>query len=259
MQGNSNQKPHSKLIRSLSLIAAIIVLIGSVLMYVWPGLDMRSKNASFVPFVSSAYAEEFKELKKGSSGQAVKEMQFALAELDYYAGPVDGNFSKALESAVQAFQKDFDLAVTGRIDYDTYLLLAADVPDILPEATAAPKTNETPFVILGEWYSDKDHVAAYLLTFEELPENYLTKKEAQALGWISSKGNLWDVAPGMSIGGDRFGNYEGILPKKNGRQYYECDIDFDGTYRNGKRIVFSNDGLIFYTEDHYETFEEITE
>ena len=209
--------------------------------------------------ITSAYAEDFKELKKGSSGQAVKEMQFALAELDYYAGPVDGNFSKALESAVQAFQKDFDLAVTGRIDYDTYLLLAADLPNTLPEATAAPHANETILVILGEWYSDKDHVAAYLMEFDELPENYLTKKEAQALGWVSNLGNLWEVAPGMSIGGDRFGNYEGILPKKNGRQYYECDIDFDGTYRNGKRIVFSNDGLIFYTEDHYETFEEIKE
>ncbi len=238
-------------------VLLVLIMAAAALAGKW--IVQKHSNLPATGIITSAYAEDFKELKKGSSGQAVKEMQFALAELDYYAGPVDGNFSKALESAVQAFQKDFDLAVTGRIDYDTYLLLAADVPDILPEATAAPKTNETPFVILGEWYSDKDHVAAYLLAFEELPENYLTKKEAQALGWISSKGNLWDVAPGMSIGGDRFGNYEGILPKKNGRQYYECDIDFDGTYRNGKRIVFSNDGLIFYTEDHYETFEEITE
>jgi len=67
------------------------------------------------------------------------------------------------------------------------------------------------------------------------------------------------VAPGRSIGGDKFGNYEGLLPRKGGRQYYECDIDFEGRYRNGKRIVFSNDGLVFYTEDHYETFEEIKE
>ena len=63
------------------------------------------------------------------------------------------------------------------------------------------------------------------------------------------------MAPGMSIGGDYFGNYEGLLPEANGRDYYECDIDFDGTYRNSKRIVFSNDGLIYYTEDHYESFE----
>ncbi|MBR2053346.1 MAG: hypothetical protein IJ968_00460, partial [Clostridia bacterium] len=62
---------------------------------------------------------------------------------------------------------------------------------------------------------------------------------------------------GMSIGGDKFGNYEELLPVKKGRQYYECDIDFDGWEANAKRIVYSNDGLIFYTEDHYETFEEI--
>ena len=75
------------------------------------------------------------------------------------------------------------------------------------------------------------------------------------MGWAASEGNLWQVAPGMSIGGDRFGNREGLLPEAPGRQYYECDIDFDGKYRNEKRIVFSNDGLIYYTEDHYESFQ----
>ena len=100
-------------------------------------------------------------------------------------------------------------------------------------------------------------MAEYLYTFGHLPSNYLTKKEAQKLGWVSSQGNLWKVAPGMSIGGDRFGNREGLLPEAQGRKYYECDIDFDGTYRNAKRIVFSNDGLIYYTEDHYESFQPL--
>ena len=107
------------------------------------------------------------------------------------------------------------------------------------------------------WYSSKEEVSFYIYTYGELPDNYLTKDEAYALGWDSSKGNLWDVADGMSIGGDKFGNREGLLPKEKGRVYYECDIDYEGGYRNGKRIVFSNDGLIYYTEDHYESFEEI--
>ena len=107
------------------------------------------------------------------------------------------------------------------------------------------------------WYSSKEEVSLYIYTYGELPDNYLTKDEATALGWDSSKGNLWDVADGMSIGGDRFGNREGLLPEEDDRIYYECDIDYEGGYRNGKRIVFSNDGLIFYTEDHYESFEEI--
>lgn len=104
-------------------------------------------------------------------------------------------------------------------------------------------------------YSSKEEVAEYLHQYGHLPSNYLTKKEAQELGWVSSEGNLWDVAPGISIGGDRFGNREGLLPQAQGRKYYECDIDFDGTYRNAKRIVFSNDGLVYYTEDHYQSFQ----
>ena len=107
----------------------------------------------------------------------------------------------------------------------------------------------------GEWYDGMEEVAIYLTFFEELPDNYLTKKEAQALGWDNRKGNLWDVAEGRSIGGDRFGNYEGLLPNAKGRKWTECDIDYDGRYRNGKRIVFSNDGLIYYTGNHYESFD----
>ena len=104
-------------------------------------------------------------------------------------------------------------------------------------------------------YSDKEHVALYIHEFNHLPSNYISKQKAESLGWIASKGNLWKVAPGKSIGGSHFGNYEGQLPKAKGRKYYECDVDFDGKYRNAKRIIYSNDGLIYYTDDHYETFE----
>ena len=61
---------------------------------------------------------------------------------------------------------------------------------------------------------------------------------------------------GKCIGGSRFGNYEGLLPEADGRTYTECDIDTLGAdSRRAKRIVFSNDGLIYYTEDHYKSFE----
>ena len=104
-------------------------------------------------------------------------------------------------------------------------------------------------------YTSKDEVAAYLYEFGHLPDNFITKKEAKALGWDSKEGNLDEVAPGKSIGGDYFGNYEEVLPKADGRTYHECDIDYEGGHRNAKRIVYSDDGLIYYTEDHYETFE----
>ena len=127
------------------------------------------------------------------------------------------------------------------------LELAADVVTAVLETQSAISEEGT--------YTSKEEVAAYLNEYGHLPSNFITKKEAQKLGWVSSEGNLDEVAPGMSIGGDYFGNYEGLLPEADDRDYYECDIDFDRTYRGGKRIVFSNDGLIYYTEDHYESFE----
>lgn len=104
-------------------------------------------------------------------------------------------------------------------------------------------------------YTSKEEVAAYLRRYDHLPDNFITKKEAKKLGWVSSEGNLDEVAPGKSIGGDHFGNYEGALPEKKGRDYFECDIDYDGGYRGEKRIIFSDDGLIYYTQDHYQTFD----
>ena len=129
---------------------------------------------------------------------------------------------------------------------------------LAPAALAAITVDAADYAVEEDgWYDSMEEVAIYLTFFEELPGNYLTKKEAQAIGWESRKGNLWDVADGCSIGGDRFGNYEGLLPEAKGRKWTECDIDFDGSYRGAERIVFSNDGLIYYTGDHYESFEEI--
>lgn len=103
-------------------------------------------------------------------------------------------------------------------------------------------------------YTTREDVALYIHTYGHLPDNFITKKEAQALGW--SGGSLEPYAPGMCIGGNRFGNYEGLLPEADNRSYTECDIDTLGAdSRGARRIVFSNDGLIYYTEDHYASFE----
>lgn len=106
-------------------------------------------------------------------------------------------------------------------------------------------------------YTSKDDVALYIHTYGKLPLNYITKAKAQEMGWDPEKGNLSDVLPGMSIGGSAFGNYEGNLPRATGRKYFECDIDYEGGYRGAKRLIYSNDGLVFYTEDHYKTFEQL--
>ena len=106
-------------------------------------------------------------------------------------------------------------------------------------------------------YTSVEEVALYIFTFAKLPDNYITKEEAIALGWQSEKGNLWVVSDQMSIGGERFGNREKLLPNADGRIWFECDIDYQGGYRNAKRLVYSNDGLIYYTDDHYASFTEL--
>ena len=99
-------------------------------------------------------------------------------------------------------------------------------------------------------------MALYIHVYDSLPDNFITKKEAQALGWTG--GSLEPYAPGKCIGGDYFGNYEELLPEQSGREYHECDIDTLGAKSRGaKRIVYSNDGLIYYTGDHYTTFEQL--
>ena len=137
------------------------------------------------------------------------------------------------------------------------------VADSAPSAEAAQSTTAVNSEIAEEpqaealpedgTYSSRDDVALYIHTYGHLPGNFITKKEARELGW--SGGSVEDYAPGKCIGGDHFGNYEGLLPEKSGRSYTECDIDTLGSSgRGAKRIIFSNDGLIYYTDDHYASF-----
>ena len=98
----------------------------------------------------------------------------------------------------------------------------------------------------------------YLMFFGALPEYYISKDEAQKLGWISGEGNLSDVSPGKTIGGDEYYNKEGKLPDSYDRTWYEADINYTSGYRGNCRILYSNDGLIFVSYDHYHTFYEIT-
>ena len=128
------------------------------------------------------------------------------------------------------------------------------LPEEGDETPDAPEDGADAAIDEDGSYTSKEDVALYIHTYGHLPENFITKKEAQALGW--NGGSLEPYAPGKCIGGSRFGNYEGLLPAAEGRTYTECDIDTLGAdSRGAKRIVFSNDGLVYYTGDHYESFE----
>lgn len=124
------------------------------------------------------------------------------------------------------------------------LLIGFPLPGCGSEKPAGPVTS---FREVGD----------YIKAHHRLPDNFITKKEAGKLGWTASRGNLWAVAPGKSIGGDVFHNREKKLPVKSGRVWYEADINYTGGKRNQYRMIYSNDGLIYITEDHYRTFKEI--
>ena len=124
----------------------------------------------------------------------------------------------------------------------------ADEPEdaLICALSAAPDEHGT--------YDGKDDVALFIHTYGHLPDNYITKQQAEDAGW--SGGSVEKYCPGKCIGGSRFGNFEGLLPDKDGRTWTECDINTLGaSSRGAERIVFSNDGLIYYTPDHYESFE----
>ena len=137
------------------------------------------------------------------------------------------------------------------------LAVTAEQETLTPTATTEPAS--TPAATeQATAITEPQALVNYLAAHNgELPDNFVTKAEAQALGWDSSRNKLSDVAPGKSIGGDRFGNYEGLLPKASGRTYREADCYYTEGSRNGCRLVWSNDGLYFYTGDHYETFTEM--
>jgi ribonuclease T1 len=135
--------------------------------------------------------------------------------------------------------------------------LQLEDPKESPGDTESEVPEEGTSIDEDGFYTSKDEVALYIHTYGRLPGNYITKNDAMDLGWDASKGNLWDVTDKMSIGGDRFGNREGLLPDESGRKWFEADIDYEGGYRNAQRIVFSDDGLIYYTDDHYGSFDKL--
>lgn len=139
-------------------------------------------------------------------------------------------------------------------NYDSYAGVETTTESY--DVVSADEDSSKPVIDEYGIYDSKDEVALYIVTYDKLPSNYITKKEAKKLGW--SGGSLESYAPGKCIGGDYFGNYEGNLPEDT--KYHECDIDTLGKKSRGaKRIVYSDDGYIYYTEDHYETFELLYE
>ena len=156
----------------------------------------------------------------------------------------------ALDSVVAAVVEDAFTVQVESID-----TAPVDTESLDPD-TGDNKTDAD-LPVSGDYYYDLVKVVLYLELYDELPPNYITKNEARDLGWEG--GSVEDYLEGAAIGGDTFGNREGLLPRADGRTYTECDIDTDGYgSRGARRLVFSSDGLYFYTADHYESFDQVT-
>ncbi|TQI82451.1 ribonuclease [Serratia fonticola] len=105
-----------------------------------------------------------------------------------------------------------------------------------------------------EKLTEQKRVVSYVQQHQRLPDYYITKKQAREQGWDAGKGNLCQVLPGKAIGGDRFSNREGRLPTANNRVWREADINYQCGRRGADRLLYSSDGLIFVTRDHYKNF-----
>lgn len=97
----------------------------------------------------------------------------------------------------------------------------------------------------------------YLKSYGKLPSYYITKENAEKLGYQSYLGNLSQVAPNRVLFKGIYQNKNEHLPTAPNRIWYEADINYNSGFRGAERILFSNDGLIFATYDHYATFVEI--
>lgn len=135
---------------------------------------------------------------------------------------------------------------------------ASDAPEAPDADELSPETEQTQAYVPQQdgYYYDVDSVVLYLHYYGRLPDNYITKSEARSLGWEG--GSVEKYLEGAAIGGDNYGNFEQLLPREQGRKYTECDINTNGgRSRGAERLIFSNDGLYFYTDDHYESFTQL--
>ena len=152
--------------------------------------------------------------------------------------------ASALETARSKKKKSSPNVAVTAVTMTAPVLTAG--PEAASEATSVPGPMET-----------AQELADYIFEHGGLPENFVTKNQAQDMGWKTKYRNVGDISPGLAIGGDYFGNYEKKLPVVKGRKYYEADCFYQGGPRNEYRIIFSNDGHVWYTEDHYNTFIEL--
>lgn len=166
--------------------------------------------------------------------------------------PLDEEELQALEEGAQG-DDQFEVMDEDMLVDDPEVELGEDSEDEKNENEDSQKTK----LEKDGTYTDKDDVIRYIHEYGHLPSNYITKKEARDLGWSDGADNLSEVAPGKNIGGDEYGNSDKMLPEEEGRVFYECDVNVEPGERGEEKVIYTNDGQIFYTGDNMETFEQV--
>ena len=212
------------------------------------GVELRSGAE---PGSGDAVEQGTKEVAE-QAGKEVVEQRQAFSDKPGAEKPV-GQDSAVQDTAIQKLTAK-DPAARGSVNQEATVQEPAG-----QKSTVQKQAKEVSAAQELEDPRSPEFVASVLRKTGKLPDRFLSKKEARKLGWVPEQGNLNEVAPGKSIGGDRFGNYEGKLPEKKGRSYREADVHDSPERRGAERLVFSNDGLIFYTPDHYKTFYDVSE
>lgn len=164
--------------------------------------------------------------------------------------PLDEEELEALEEGNQG-DDQFEVMDEDMLVDDPEVELEESSEETNKEASKEAKLERTGI------YTDKDDVIRYIHEYGHLPSNYITKKEARDLGWSDGADNLSDVAPGKNIGGDEYNNADKMLPEEEGRVFYECDVNVEPGERGEEKVIYTNDGQIFYTGDNMETFEQV--
>ncbi|WP_024866193.1 ribonuclease domain-containing protein [Butyrivibrio sp. FCS014] len=245
------QKPYIALKSALPIFMALIMFIT---------LAGCGKAKPAAPIELPVAESSFTEAPANNDTQS-QESQESEQSAQQESQSADTQSTSAQESAAdttQADQQDASQVTEQAAAQDTQQASAQETQQNAQNTTqdSQQPTATEPLIDEDGVYTTKEDVALYIHTYGKLPSNFITKKAAKKLGW--SGGSLEDYAPGKCIGGDYFGNYEGLLPED--KEYHECDIDTLGKSKRGaKRIIYSDDGYIYYTGDHYESFELLYE
>jgi chromosome segregation ATPase len=243
-----------------ALLKAVPTLLGAL----WDmGSGVIKHGPDFVDQLSDSLAQAFGSDVEAIKANLKKVKDFAVAA---YNNTADTQMAKG--AGVGGVATMFAVVPVGKITKATDIAplvnkFSGVVDDVLGKvASSGFKANSGVKLIdvaLGATYTSFDGVASYIHKYGKLPDNYITKGQAEVAGWSPGK-NVNYFTPGKSLGGDIFLNLPdrttGIrpLPSKESRIWYEADINYtEGTRKNfSERILYSNDGLIYKSHNHYE-------